>query len=147
MAAVRYTSPQQKDTVELQPVTFYLDRPQVVTNASTNPDLVCQLLSCLIFVSCCSSYSACFNLKTVTDVVLCVQDVQRNRILAADAIKEAIAIGDRSDFTAARETLQRAIDRINSSITKNHVMCQGLLKDLQECMNRFRDSSSWQQGL
>jgi hypothetical protein len=72
--------------------------------------------------------------------------VQRNRILAADAIEEAMRLSDRSDFQNARTTIQKAVDTIQSSVSKDNILCQGLLTDLRECMNRFRDTHSYNQG-
>jgi len=73
-------------------------------------------------------------------------DVQRNRLLCADAIQDAVNAADANDFTKSNKILQAAIETISNSVSKNDPMSKNFIVDLQECQRRCSDRSQFSQG-
>ncbi|CAF1009133.1 unnamed protein product [Didymodactylos carnosus] len=64
-------------------------------------------------------------------------DVQRNRIIAANGMKEATAHAENHDMDQAKAILQAVIDKISASISLNDTLCQGLINDLNKGIEKF----------
>jgi hypothetical protein len=72
-----------------------------------------------------------------------VVDKQRNRIIAADALERANALGSEEKLDEAREALKGAMEKIKNSISASQLFCVELLKDLEQAHTRIKDSSTY----
>ncbi|KAL9653259.1 hypothetical protein ABK040_010966 [Willaertia magna] len=70
-------------------------------------------------------------------------DKQRNRITSADAISKARELADQNKLTEARNVLEEAIEKIQKSRSSEDTFCQGLIKDLKDCLVEMRSEESY----
>lgn len=70
-------------------------------------------------------------------------DKQKNRILAADTLQEAKALGDKSQLDAAREVINKTVQVIKSSISADDSYCKGLVTDLEEALKGLRSHQEY----
>lgn len=70
-------------------------------------------------------------------------DEQRNRVIAATAMEDAIDVGDKGNLAKARETVLEAMKKIQNSPSKDSESCAGLLNDLQKCLEGLRDRDTY----
>jgi len=70
-------------------------------------------------------------------------DKQRNRMIAADALEKANALGRSSQLQQARNELNQAISQLKNSVSANEQMSLQLVTDLQEALSRIQDQSTY----
>lgn len=59
-------------------------------------------------------------------------------------MEEATHAGNAGSLVAARKTLETAIATIKESISKEDEFCEGLLVDLQKCLEGLKDQRSYE---
>eukprot|EP01097_Dermamoeba_algensis_P000493 TRINITY_DN1170_c0_g1_i1.p1 TRINITY_DN1170_c0_g1~~TRINITY_DN1170_c0_g1_i1.p1 ORF type:complete len:525 (-),score=148.31 TRINITY_DN1170_c0_g1_i1:49-1623(-) len=74
-------------------------------------------------------------------------DLQRNRVIAAKAIKSAVKL---YETTGSTEEVQKHVkiakEKVANSRTKDNEYTKGLLKDLEECLQRYSSTESVNNG-
>jgi len=70
-------------------------------------------------------------------------DRQKNRIIAAEAIAKAKALGDASNIDSARQVLTDAMTLLKNSPTGNDEYVKSLLTDLEDCQCSLKDATSY----
>jgi len=70
-------------------------------------------------------------------------DETRNRELAAIALREANALGEKNDLKAARNRLQITIDEIDTSRSAHRLQCKNLASDLRVALDKTTDLSTF----
>jgi len=71
-------------------------------------------------------------------------DLQRNRIVAAQALSDARRIADKEgDLSKARGELLKAVNHIQNSRTAQQPLAQAIQQDLNEAMSQMQDKQSY----
>jgi len=73
-------------------------------------------------------------------------DVQRNRILATEAMDTAIELAQSSKYTEAKDILKKAIEVIQNSTSSKDKLSVGLIEDLEGSLRKVSDRNSYMQG-
>jgi len=78
-----------------------------------------------------------------TNIVNMKLDLQRNSITTANAIEQAKALGDQSKLEEARNLIKAAMEKLNSSVSKDDKFTKGLVSDLQKTLDGLQDRSAY----
>ncbi|KAH3743758.1 ring zinc finger and vwf domain family protein [Pelomyxa schiedti] len=70
-------------------------------------------------------------------------DIQRNRLLAAEAMEVATRLANDNQLDQSRKTLSDAISRIKESASREDAFCLSLVKDLETCLAGVQDRRSY----
>eukprot|EP01121_Diplochlamys_sp_Union-15-3_P020851 TRINITY_DN8267_c0_g1_i2.p1 TRINITY_DN8267_c0_g1~~TRINITY_DN8267_c0_g1_i2.p1 ORF type:complete len:500 (+),score=81.14 TRINITY_DN8267_c0_g1_i2:100-1500(+) len=70
-------------------------------------------------------------------------DKQKNRLTAAQALESALKAGKDNDYNSARQHLEVAKSRIQSSSTATDEYCSGLVRQLDQCSQDVKDKKEW----
>jgi hypothetical protein len=73
-------------------------------------------------------------------------DVQKNRILALEAMKKVDDMANTGNFEQAKKILDEAIASIKNSVTHDDQFCVNLIQDLEKTKAGLRDKNSWSSG-
>jgi len=70
-------------------------------------------------------------------------DKQNNRLIAAEAMKQATEYGNAKNLAKAREIIASAVSQIKESVTGEDPFCKSLIADLQLCAAGLKDEVSY----
>jgi len=73
-------------------------------------------------------------------------DVQRNRLNAALAVKEAMAMADQHQYSAAKAHIDLALAKVKQSISAKDPFCVGVIQDLESALAAVVDDRSYTSG-
>lgn len=71
-------------------------------------------------------------------------DVNRNRIVAAQALERSTVLGNSGNLVQARENLTTAMTHLRASLTSEHTMTKGLISALEAALKLLVDQRSWE---
>jgi uncharacterized protein with von Willebrand factor type A (vWA) domain len=70
-------------------------------------------------------------------------DVQKNRLIAVDALKEASRLGRERQLSEARQVLIKAIARIHASPSKSDLTCVALVTNIKQAYDKYPDQQTF----
>ncbi|XP_065845374.1 uncharacterized protein [Oscarella lobularis] len=73
-------------------------------------------------------------------------DQQRNRVIAAAAMKLATTLADQNQLEEARKVIDQATSQVEGSFTKDDALSKALLADLKQSKLELRSESAYAQG-
>ena len=73
-------------------------------------------------------------------------DQQRNRLIAAEAMKNAKEAGDINEYSTAQRILDDAVSLIEISASCGSPFCRSLIQDLHALRPRFRNNQNYASG-
>jgi len=70
-------------------------------------------------------------------------DIQRNRVESSEALEKGRSLADSNNLTEARKVVNDAIKKIQESVSANDEFCQGLIKDLNDCLKNMENQHTY----
>ena len=120
--------------LELPVLRSALEKQELVTVSLSYANVVSTEMDQLHCTSFISRSESTLNSSGQPNLLI---DRQRNRLLTVEALRQAKLYADSNALDSAKEVLNGAMLRIQQSPSEREDFCQGLVRDLRQCLNEM----------